>query len=99
MEEKIYREPINNLIKDLLAWREAGYVKTMGKILNEAKMHPDAKSVSKDIEDHQSWFEWAVQYEQQHGVYSLVNEQHPIHLEVMRMVNSVKHVGLLEKAN
>ncbi|RWG28648.1 MAG: hypothetical protein EOQ59_26100 [Mesorhizobium sp.] len=83
------------MIKDLVAWREAGYVKTVGKILDEARANPDAGSAAETIADCQAWFDWAVQYEREHGVDSLVNEQHPIHLEVMRMMRSVKRVGLM----
>lgn len=91
-------EPIDKLIKDLIAWREAGYVKTVGKILDEVRINPDAGSVADKIAEHQAWFEWAVQYEREHGVYSLVDKRHPLHLEVTRMVNSVKYVGLMAEA-
>lgn len=83
-------EPIDKLIKDLIAWREAGYVNTVGKILGEARVNPDAGSVADKIIEHQAWFDWAVQYEREHGVYSLVDERHPLHLEIMNIVNSVK---------
>lgn len=92
-------EPIDKVIKDLVAWREAGYVKTVGRILDEARVNPDAESVADKIIEHQAWFDWAVQYEREHGVYSLVDKQHPLHLEVMRMANSIKHVGLMAEAD
>ncbi|TIR76344.1 MAG: hypothetical protein E5X15_18245 [Mesorhizobium sp.] len=94
-----YQEPIDEVIKDLAAWRAAGYVKTVGKILDEARANPDFESASAEIGDHQAWFDWATEYERGHGKYSLVNEQHPLHLKIMKMVNSVKHVGLMAQAD
>ncbi|RUW75952.1 hypothetical protein [Mesorhizobium sp. M4B.F.Ca.ET.049.02.1.2] len=90
MNATISQRPIDAVMHDLVAWREAGYVKTVGKLLDEAKSNPDGGSAANEIADHQTWFDWATEHEHEHGVYSLVDERHPVHLRVMEIVNSVK---------
>lgn len=79
--------------------REVGYVSTVGRLLDEIRANRSSASVEVEIADHQAWFDWATEYESENGGDSLLNRGHPVHLEVMEIVMSVKDVGCVAGAS
>ncbi|MFB9985010.1 hypothetical protein ACFSQQ_11310 [Mesorhizobium kowhaii] len=90
MDRTKNQRPIDKVMKDVVAWREAGYVNVVGRLLDEARANADLGSTATEVGNHQAWFDRAIRHEREYGAWSLVNEQHSLHLKVMEIVNSVK---------
>lgn len=87
------RMPIKELIDGIATMREVGSVGVVGRLLREAREHPDAEHLASEIARHEVWYESATEHEQEHGRYSLLNRQHPVHINAMKIVLSVRKVG------
>lgn len=98
MDTKKHRMPIAELMGGIATMCEVGSVGVVGRLLREARAHPDAEHVADQIAHHEAWFEWATEHEREHGPESLLDRQHPVHLNAMKIVRSVKKVGLMVEA-
>ncbi|RWM14960.1 MAG: hypothetical protein EOR72_13860 [Mesorhizobium sp.] len=92
------RMRIRELVDGIATMREVGSVGVVGRLLLEAREHPDSEQVVGEIARHEAWYEWATKYEQEHGRDSLLDRQHPVHINAMEIVRSVREAGLMVEA-
>ncbi|MDX8521470.1 hypothetical protein RFN30_24915 [Mesorhizobium sp. VK23D] len=85
---------IDEMMRDIATIREIGLVDAIGRLIEEARGHPDAERAAGEIADHEVWFKWATEHERTHGRDSLLDTQHPIYLEAEEMARSVRYVGI-----
>lgn len=90
MDTENSRMPIQELIDGIATMREVGSVGVVGRLLREAREHPDSEHLASEIARHEVWYEWATKHEQEHGRHSLLNRQHPVHINAMKIVRSVR---------